>query len=98
MTELLRDPDFINFGDLPEAVDALLQQGVAAYRHDRSQADRLFREALAAAPQQLPIYFCLYKIHTYQGNLDQAQSAAENGLKEAASQAGWPLDWRQWRP
>ncbi len=88
----------INFGDLPEEIDALLQQGVAAYRHDRSHADRLFRQALAAAPMQLPIYFCLYKIHTYQGNLDEAQTAAENGLKEAAGQAGWPLDWRQWRP
>jgi Tfp pilus assembly protein PilF len=92
MTELLRELDLINFGDLPEAVDALLQQGVAAYRHDRSQADRLFRQALAAAPQELPTYFCLYKIHTYQGNLDEAQTAAENGLKEAANQAGWPLD------
>jgi len=98
MTELLREPDLINFGDLPEAIDALLQQGVAAYRHDRSQADRLFRQALAAAPQVLPVYFCLYKIHTYQGNLDQAQTVAENGLREAAGQAGWPLDWRHWRP
>src|SRR3974390_2219193 len=97
MVELPREVDTINFGELPEAIDALLQQGVAAYRHDRSRADRLFRQALAAAPKELPIYFCLYKIHTYQGNLDEAQSAAESGLKEAASQAGWPLDWRQWR-
>ncbi len=51
-----------------------------------------------AAPTQLPIYFCLYKIHTYQGNLDAAQIAAETGLREAASQAGWSQDWRQWRP
>jgi hypothetical protein len=98
MTELLREPDAINFGELPEEIDGLLQQGVAAYRHDRSRADRLFRQALAAAPKELPIYFCLYKIHTYQGNLDEAQLAAENGLKEAARQAGCPLDWRQWRP
>lgn len=98
MTELLREPDAINFGELPEEIDALLQQGVAAYRHDRSRADRLFRQALAIAPKELPIYFCLYKIHTYQGNLNEAQTAAENGLKEAARQAGWPLDWRQWRP
>jgi predicted Zn-dependent protease len=97
MTELFREPDLINFGELPEAIDALLQQGVAAYRHDRSRADLLFRQALAAAPKELPIYFCLYKIHTYQGNLDEAQTAAENGLREAASQAGWPPDWRQWR-
>ena len=83
MIELFKEADSINFGELPEAIDALLQQGVVAYRHDRSRADSLFRQALAAAPAALPIYFCLYKIHTYQGHLDQAQTAAENGLKEA---------------
>jgi inorganic triphosphatase YgiF len=98
MTDPLNEPDLINFGDLPEAINALLQQGVAAYRHDRARAERLFRQALVAAPTQLPIYFCLYKIHTYQGNLDAAQIAAETGLREAASQAGWSQDWRQWRP
>jgi hypothetical protein len=98
MTDLLSEPDIINFGELPEGINALLQQGVAAYRHDHSRADRLFRQALAAAPRELPVYFCLYKIHTYQGNLDEAQAAAESGLKEAASQAGWDLDWRKWQP
>lgn len=98
MAELIAEGDAINFGELPEEIDALLQQGVAAYRHDRSRADSLFRQALAVAPGTLPVYFCLYKIHTYQGNLDEAQRAAENGLMEAACQAGWPLDWRRWRP
>ena len=97
-TDPAAGPDAINFGDLPEAINALLQQGVAAYRHDRSGADRLFRQALAAAPAQLPVYFCLYKIHTYQGNLDEAEAAAEAGLREAARQAGWSADWRQWPP
>jgi tetratricopeptide (TPR) repeat protein len=98
MTDLLSEPDSINFGDLPEAINALLQQGVAAYREDHAKADRLFREALSAAPKELPIYYCLYKIHTYRGNLDEAQAAAESGLKEAARQAGWELDWRKWQP
>jgi tetratricopeptide (TPR) repeat protein len=98
MAEVLSQPDAVNFGDLPEAINALLQQGVAAYRTDRGRADRLFRQALAAAPTELPTYFCLYKIHTYQGNLDEAQAAAENGLKEAARQAGWSEDWREWQP
>jgi tetratricopeptide (TPR) repeat protein len=98
MNDLLSEPDAINFGDLPEAINAMLQQGVAAYRHDHARADRLFRQALAAAPHELPIYFCLYKIHTYQGNLDEAQAAAESGLREAASQAEWSLDWREWQP
>jgi tetratricopeptide (TPR) repeat protein len=96
--ELLSQRDGINFGDLPDDVDALLQQGVAAYRRDPDRADGLFRQALAAAPTQLPIYFCLYKIHTYRGRLDEALSAAEDGLKEAAAQAGWDLNWRRWRP
>ncbi|WP_294540959.1 hypothetical protein [uncultured Rhodoblastus sp.] len=92
------EPDSINFGDLPEEIDALLQQGVAAYRRDFAAADALFRAALAAAPEQLPTYFCLYKIHTYQGNLDEARAAAEAGLLEGARQAGWPADWRLWTP
>lgn len=98
MTTLSPERDTINFGGLPEEIDALLQQGVAVYRHDRARADRLFRRALEAAPTQLPIYYCLYKIHTYQGHLDEAQTVAESGLREAASQAGWNADWRQWQP
>jgi predicted Zn-dependent protease len=98
MTELFFEREAINFGDLPDDINELLQQGVVAYRHDRSEADRLFRQALATAPTQLPTYFCLYKIHTYQGNLGEAQAAAENGLKEAARQAGWDPDWRRWLP
>ena len=98
MPDPFAERDTINFGDLPEEIDALLQQGVAVYRHDHTQADRLFRRALAAAPAELPIYFCLYKIHTYQGHLDEAKAVAESGLSEAARQAGWNTDWRQWQP
>ena len=98
MLELLTEPDTINFGELPEEIDTLLQQGVAAYRRDHARADHLSRQALAAAPAELPTYFCLYKIHTYQGNLKEAEAVAERGLQEAARQAGWPADWRQWVP
>jgi tetratricopeptide (TPR) repeat protein len=98
MSNLFSESDSINFGELPEEIDDLLQEGVAAYRNDAARANLLFRQALAAAPTQLPIYFCLYKIHTYQGNLDEAEAAAISGLKEAAEQAGWDPDWRQWRP
>lgn len=96
--EPLSRAEIIDFGDLPEAIDNLLQRGVATYRHNPTLADALFREALAAAPQQLPIYFCLYKIHTYRGNLDQALAVAEAGLREAARQAGWGEDFRSWQP
>jgi tetratricopeptide (TPR) repeat protein len=96
MKDVLADQDVINFGDVPQPINALLQQGVVAYRTDRSRADALFRQALDAAPGQLPVYFCLYKIHTYLGNLDRAEDAAEAGLAEAARQAGWSPDWQAW--
>lgn len=95
---MLADSDAINFGALPPEIDALLQQGVISYRRDPVEADRIFRQALDAAPTELAVYFCLYKIHTYRGYLDEAQEMAERGLSEAALQAGWDPDWRRWRP
>ena len=94
--DLLSRGDQVNFGDLPEAVNGLLQQGVVAYRRDYARADAMFRQALAAAPHVLPTYYCLYKIHTYRGHLDEALAVARAGLQEAARQAGWSLDWRDW--
>ncbi len=90
--------DGIDFGELPEEVDALLQAGVLAHRQDKAASDALFRRALALDPEALPTYFCLYKIHTYQGRLDEARAMAEAGLAEAARQAGWSADWRSWQP
>ena len=88
----------INFGRVAPEIDWMLQQGVLAYRGDFKAADALFRQALAAAPQELPTYYCLYKIHTYRGFLDDARRFAKAGLAEAARQVGWPGDWRQWVP
>jgi hypothetical protein len=96
MTNLLKlkQPDLIDFGDLPEEINC--SAGVAATQ--RSCARIVFRQALEAAPHELPTYLCLYKIHTYQGHLEEAQAAAESGLKEAARQVGWSEDWREWQP
>jgi len=98
MIDLLPNTDVINFGEVSDAVNALLQQGVIAYRRDRQRADELFRQALATAPAELPVYFCLYKIHTYQGNLDEAEAAAEGAEKvdalkvlDPAGAVGWPV-------
>jgi tetratricopeptide (TPR) repeat protein len=98
MTAVLVDSDSINFGDLAPEIDALLQRGVVSYRRNPLEADRIFRQALDAAPTELAVYFCLYKTHTYRGRLDEAQSIAERGLREAAHQAGWSPDWRSWQP
>jgi tetratricopeptide (TPR) repeat protein len=88
--------DGVDFGALPREVDDLLQRGVVAYRRDRAGAEALFRQAMDRAPDQLAVYFCLYKIHTYQGRLDEALRVAEAGLREAARQAGWAEDPAHW--
>ena len=90
------EEDTVGFGPLPESINALLQRGVVAYRSGREEAERLFAQALIEDPAQLPAYYCLYKIYTYQGRLDEAESAAEAGLKEAARQAGWEPDIESW--
>lgn len=93
----LAQSDGINFGDLPPEIDTLLQRGVVAHRRDPVEAEQIFRKALDAAPGELATYFCLYKIHTYSGRLDEALDIAGRGLEEAARQAGWDADWRNWR-
>ncbi|MCE1236271.1 MAG: hypothetical protein LWW93_07925 [Hyphomicrobiales bacterium] len=90
--------DLIDFGDAPPAVNEILQRGVALYRTDRAGADRAFREALALDPDALATYFCLYKIHTYSGDLDAALAAAEAGARVAARAANLAPDWRDWEP
>ncbi|ATQ67979.1 MULTISPECIES: tetratricopeptide repeat protein [Methylosinus] len=96
MNDLTRESDIIDFGELSPAVNELLQKGVAAYRRDPERADQLFREALELSPAELPAYYCLYKIHTYMGNLEVAFAMASLGLEEATRQAGWSTDPHTW--
>jgi hypothetical protein len=98
MKESVLEAPLVDFGELPEAIDNLLQRGVAAYRTDRTMADALFKEALSSAPQELAAYYCLYKIHTYMGNLDYAAVVARDGMTEAARQAGWSVEPTDWPP
>ncbi len=94
----IKGDDPIDFGDTPAAVNELLQQGVLLNRQNRAAADAKFREALALDPSALATYFCLYKIHAYQGGLDAALAAAEAGLAEAGRQAALSPDWAGWTP
>lgn len=96
MSNLHAEADIVNFGDLDPETNRLLQQGVVAYRSDPAEAERLFRQAIARTPEELPPYYCLYKIHTYMGSLDSAAEAALQGLKQATRQAGWPSDPLRW--
>lgn len=95
-TDLPREDDLIDFGELSPAVNELLQKGVLAYRRDKALADELFRQALELSPHELPAYYCLYKIHTYMGSLEVAWDVANLGLEEAVRQAGWPSDPALW--
>ena len=100
----MNDKDLIDFGDVSAAVNDILQEGVLLYRHDRAAADARFRAAADARfraaleldPAALPSYFCLYKIHTYQGRLDDALVVAQAGLSEASRQAKISSDWQTW--
>jgi hypothetical protein len=53
---------------------------------------------VATAPDQLPVYYLLYKMHAGRGQMDLALSAASKGLAAAAQAAGLPLDWRLVQP
>ena len=93
-----RGEDLVDFGEIPPAVNEILQEGVALHRHDRAAADAAFRRALALDPTSLATRFCLYKIHTYAGDLDAALEVAEDALREAARQANLAPDWTTWAP
>ncbi len=88
----------VDFGEMPEEINELLQTGVMAYRTDKTRGETLFRQALAQAPDVLPVYLCLYKIHTYGGRLDDALEVAKSALSEAAKQAGLSSLFQDWTP
>ncbi len=88
--------DAIDFGEIPVATNELLQRGVVAYRSSPALAEQYFQEALASAPDVLPVYFCLYKILAYQGDLTGALMAATAGLAEATRQAELDSDVQAW--
>ncbi|WP_114971515.1 hypothetical protein [Rhodoferax ferrireducens] len=50
--------------------------------------------AVATAPDQLPVYYMLYKMHAGRGELDLALQAASKGLAAAAQAAQLSLDWQ----
>jgi hypothetical protein len=78
---------------IPAAADALLARARAAW-HDVPAATVLLAEALAKAPDCLPLHYARYKFHSSHGQYALAEAAARAALTEAAGQAGLPADWR----
>ena len=91
------DNDNLDFGQLPPAVDQLLQQGVAAHFTDRALAERMFLAALALAPDALPAHRCLVKHYNRCRQFDKALAAARGWVASAARDAGLPDNWLLWR-
>lgn len=63
-----------------------------------AQVEAALWTAAATAPDQLPVYYLLYKMHAGRGQLDLALSAASKGLSAAAKAAQLAADWRQVAP
>jgi len=82
-------------GEVSPAVQRLIDQARSA---TADEAQAALWTAVGCAPEQLPVYYLLYKLHASQGQLDLALQAAQKGLAAAAQAAGLALDWAEVRP
>ncbi len=80
---------------LPANVNDLLQQAVAANRHDYARAETLFNLAKQADRRCLQTYFALYKFYFHHKRLNEAEREIKAGLEEAARQGDFPSDYRR---
>lgn len=78
-------------GDAPPEIRQMIDR---AKRAGGQEAVELLWRACAAAPDCLPVYYLLYKLHARRRELDLAERAALAALAEAGRQAGLPQDWR----
>ena len=77
------------------AVTPAVQRLIDVARHaPPAQVDAALWTAVATAPEQLPVYYLLYKLHAGRGQFDLALKAACKGLTVAAQIAGLSPDWR----
>lgn len=93
----LDDDDKPDFGQLPAAVEHLLQQGVAAHFAHPSLAENAFLTALKLAPDALPAHRCLVKHYNRCREFDKALNAAQGWVAAAARQGRLPENWTLWQ-
>lgn len=96
MTVTALSEDTVDFGDVPDNINALLQQGVAIHSSDPARARAFFRTAIEVAPDVLPSYRCLFKLQNKLRDFDAAYETAVTALARAANQAGLPRSWADW--
>lgn len=98
MVQTSLSEDLVDFGDLPEHVNALLQQGVAAHASDPARARACFRAAIEVAPAVLPSYRCLFKLQNKLRDFDAAFETVTAGIAQAAAQCALSRQWENWTP
>jgi hypothetical protein len=77
------------------AVSPAVQHLIDVARHaPPAQVEAALWTAVATAPDQLPVYYLLYKMHAGRGELDLALQAASKGLQAAAQAAQMAPDWQ----
>lgn len=89
--------DRVDFGDIPPAINACLQDAVAAYA-DTDAAEKLLWAAQSAAPEQRAVYFALYKFYFYKYRLDDAERVALIALEVSARQGRFSAMWETLTP
>jgi len=100
----LRQDGVIFAADIPEEIDAILQEAVVLYEQT-DQAEATLKKAFSMALERLEVYIALYKFYFYKNRIDDAEEIALKALKEAARQGGFSSDWAslsvdssQWTP
>ncbi|MGR9101182.1 MAG: hypothetical protein ACU826_11510 [Gammaproteobacteria bacterium] len=89
------DDEVLFSPNMPQPVNALLQDAVIASRTDKLRAETLFKQAYEMDKACLQTYFALYKFYFYQARLIEAERFVIAGLEEAARQGGFPADYRR---
>lgn len=96
--QLLFPKELHFFGaNITARIRPLLEEAVDNY-NDPERAQALLWRAHELAPEQLEVYVALYKFYFYCKQLDEAERVARMALEAAASQGGFPEDWRALTP
>ena len=95
--ETAGDPIALFGGEASPVITQLLQEAAAAYQQT-SRAEAILWSAQAIDPACLPVYFALYKFYFYKFRLADAEKVTLMGLKTAAHQGGFPVEWSHLSP
>ena len=90
--------DRVMFGvDIPNHINACLQQAVAAY-DDAERAESLLWQAQQLDPNQLEVYVALYKFYFYKNRIDEAEDVVFMALNRSAKLGNFDADWNNLTP